>query len=198
MADLSKAWRRYQRFWGPRATDDIDAELRFHVEMRAQDYAARGLDGEEARNAAIQRLGNIEAARTQCVTIATRRERRMHRTRVVNAFRQDVFFAARTLWRQRAWTSVVTMTLALGLDASTAVFSVINTLVLHPLPYRDAKRIVIPWRSDAKGSSLVMPSTTLVEAWRSHASLLDGIEPFRATEVTRATAGEPEIWHAAS
>jgi putative ABC transport system permease protein len=198
MADLSNAWRRYQRFWGPRLTDDVDAELRFHVEMRELDYAARGFAGEDARNAAIRRLGDIEAARSQCVTIATRRERRMHRTRVVNAFRQDVFFAARTLWRQRAWTSVVTLTLALGLGASTAVFSVINTLVLHPLPYRDAKHVVIPWRSDAAGSSLVMPSTTLVEAWRSHASSLEGIEPFRASEVTRATAGEPELWHAAS
>ena len=65
----------------------------------------------------------------------------MARARTLEAFTQDVRYGARQLRRNPGWTAVATVTLALGIGAATAVFSVINSLILNPLPYRDADRV---------------------------------------------------------
>src|SRR5215212_10007459 len=84
----ARTWRRYLRFWGPRAAADVDDELRFHVEMRVADYLARGLSEVDARAATARRFGDLIAARSQCLTITTRRERRMTRAQLIDAFVQ--------------------------------------------------------------------------------------------------------------
>src|SRR5262249_31183143 len=99
-------WRRYVRFFGPRVAQDFDEELRFHVEMRIQDYVARGMSLDEARSATLARLGNVHDVRHQCVTIGQRRVQRMNRARIVDAFVQDVRFGLRAMARQKGWTAV--------------------------------------------------------------------------------------------
>src|SRR4051794_36411587 len=99
-ARRAATWRRYVRFWGPRAAADVEDELRFHFEMRVRDYVARGLSDADARAATLQRLGDLATARDACVTITSRRERRMSRAQLIDAFAQDIRFALRTLARQ--------------------------------------------------------------------------------------------------
>ena len=125
-ARLAATWRRYLRFWGPRAAADVDDELRFHIEMRIRDYMALGMTEAAARAATARRLGDLATSRAECLTITTRRERRMTRAQLVDALVQDVRFALRTLGRQKAWTVVAILTLALGIGANTAVFSVVK------------------------------------------------------------------------
>src|SRR6185436_17593927 len=91
-AEYARTWRRYLRFFGPRGVADLDDELRFHIEMRVRDYMARGLTEEQARTAAIGRLGNLPAARDTCVAITTRQQRRRTRAQLLDAFIQDVTF----------------------------------------------------------------------------------------------------------
>src|SRR3954462_678774 len=134
-AARAATWRRYLRFWGPRAEADVDDEVPFHMDMRAWEYMERGMPATDARRAATRRLGDLAGARAECIAITTRRGRRMTRAQLVDAFVHDVQFAWRTLRRHRGWTVVAVTTLALGIGANTAVFSVVNTLLLHPLPY---------------------------------------------------------------
>src|SRR6266850_3917251 len=88
-ADYARTWRRYLRFFGPRGVADLDDELRFHIEMRVRDYMARGMSEQDARAATVQRLGDLATARDTCVTIATRRQRRMTRAQILDALAQD-------------------------------------------------------------------------------------------------------------
>ena len=203
-AARAATWRRYLRFWGPRAEADVDDELEFHVEMRAREYMARGMGDVEARAAALRRLGNLAAARSECVAITSRRERRMTRAQLVDAFVHDVAYAWRTLGRQKGWTFVAIITLALGIGANTAVFSVVNTLLLRPLPYPDADRIAIVYLEPTEGNTtgmqmLVNPNTPTVRAWRDGSRAFESMEPYiRDDRSMRETDGTISVVHTAS
>ena len=180
-------WRRYLRFWGPRAEADVDDELAFHIEMRARDYMARGLSAPDARRAATQRLGDLDAARAECIAITTRRERRVTRAQLIDAFVYDVRYAVRTLGRQKGWTLVAIATLALGIGANTAVFSVVNALLLNPLPYPNADRVAMVYQEPTEGNSTGMrvfinPQPRIVRLWKEHARSFEAIEPYLASD----------------
>ncbi|HUQ83318.1 MAG TPA: ABC transporter permease [Gemmatimonadaceae bacterium] len=186
-AHRAATWRRYLRFWGPRAEADVDDELAFHVEMRARDYMAGGLSEPEARQAATRRLGNLASARTECIAITARRERRMTRAQLIDAFVHDVRFAWRTLGRQKGWTLVAGVTLALGIGANTAVFSVVNALLLHPLPYPNSSRVAIIYQEPTEGNSthmrvFVNPQPEVIALWRANARSFEALEPYAASD----------------
>jgi putative ABC transport system permease protein len=188
-ATRAATWRRYLRFWGPRAASDVDDELRFHIEMRVRDYMERGMTEAEARTATAQRLGDLATRRAECLTITTRRERRMTRAQLIDAFRQDIHFALRTLGRQKGWTTVAILTLALGIGANTAVFSVVNRLLLHPLPYPHADRIAVLFQEPTLGNQtgmnvMVSPRQALVRRWREGARSFEDIEPYSTGDMT--------------
>src|SRR5574338_1208032 len=203
-AARATTWRRYLRFWGPRAEADVDDELAFHIDMRARDYLARGMSEQDARRAAAQRLGDLAAARAECIAITARRERRMTRAQLVDAFVHDLRFAWRTLGRQKGWTAVAILTLALGIGANTAVFSVVNTLLLRPLPYPDANRIAIIYQEPTNGNSTGMqitvnPNPPLVRAWRDRARSFESIEAYtQGDRAMQPPGGVTEIVHAAN
>jgi predicted permease len=196
--------RRYLRFWGPRAEADVDDELAFHIEMRARDYMERGLSENEARAAATRRLGDLDSARAECITITSRRERRMTRAQIIDAFVHDIRFAWRTLGRQKGWTAVAVITLALGIGANTAVFSVVNTLLLRPLPYPEANRIAIIYQEPTKGNSTGMqitvnPGPPVVRAWREGSKTFESIEAYTQSDrAMQPPGGVAEIVHGAN
>ena len=197
-------WRRYLRFFGFRGVADLDDELRFHVEMRVRDCMARGMSEHEARAATAQRLGDLASARDRCVTIATRRQRRMTRAQIIDALVQDLRFAGRTLRRQKGWTAVAVLTLALGIGANSAMFSVVNHLLLNPIPYPNSDRVVLLYQEPSQGNTtgmtvMMLPMARVVTAWRDNARSFESIEPYITTDVTMERQGSaPRVIHTAA
>ena len=185
------AWRRYLSFWGARVADDFDDEVAFHLEMRIEDFKRLGHSDADARALARQRIGDVARVRDRCVTIASRREQRMARARTIEAFTQDVRYGVRQLRRNLGWTAVATITLALGIGAATAVFSVINSLILNPLPYRDADRVANVMMSDLLSHISMSPGRAQLRAWQGNLKTVEAIEEFATRPSTVSMRGNP-------
>jgi predicted permease len=113
---------------------EVDEELAFHIEMRIQQLISAGRSPEAARQEALRQFGDMERVRTSCVTIDKERERSMQRLKLFHEMRRDVQFAARMLSRNAGATLVLIATLALGIGANTAIFTLVDALLLKKLP----------------------------------------------------------------
>src|SRR5437879_1308590 len=118
---------------------DLDDELQFHLDQSTQTNIAAGMSPEEARRQAGIAIGGVERTREQCY------EQRPGR--LLEAVLQDVRYALRWLGRNPIFTTAVITTLALGIGATTAVFSVVDSLLLRPLPYPNSERIARIWNT---------------------------------------------------
>src|SRR5438445_10668876 len=113
---------------------ELSEELRFHIEQQIAENIAAGMMPERARQAALSELGGVEQAKEEC--------RDMWRTQWVEAALQDCRFAIRTFRKQPAFTLFVLAILAFGVGSATAVFSVVNGVLLKALPYRTPGNLV--------------------------------------------------------
>ena len=115
---------------------DVDDELETLIASRVDHLVARGMSPGDARAEALRRLGtSLDDARRQLHTFADHRERRMHVNEFIDSVMHDIRYAARGLVRRPAFTTVSVLTLAIGVGATTAIFSAVNVLLLRPLPY---------------------------------------------------------------
>jgi predicted permease len=137
------AWRRYLRFWGSNVQSDVDEELRFHLEMRVAEYTARGMSRADARRLAERRFGDEQKARAECISIDENAARAMSRGAALASLSQDIRYAARLLRRRAATASLAVLCLALGIGATTAMFSVANALLIRPLPFPNGDRLYL-------------------------------------------------------
>jgi predicted permease len=125
---------------------ELADELAAHLALHTEDHLRAGLTEDDARRQALLSLGGIEQ------TKEAYRERRG--LPFVETMWQDLRFAARTLRKDISFTFAASLTLALGIGASTAVFSLVNAVLLKPLPYPHPERIVYPWRQSPPGVEL--------------------------------------------
>jgi putative ABC transport system permease protein len=116
---------------------ELDQELRFHVDRQIAEHVAGGMTVEEARRAATREFGGVELVKEEC-----RDERKVNRLENLGA---DLRYGLRTLRRSPGFAVLSVLTLALGIGANTAVFSMVNALLLHPYKFHDLNGIVRVW-----------------------------------------------------
>jgi hypothetical protein len=114
---------------------DLNEEVRFHLEQRASDLVEAGLTREAAVRRARLEFGNPEAYRDRC-----RKARQLH---LFDELRLDLRFAWRTIRKDVFSSATMVATLALGIGATTAIFSVVHSVVLQPLPYPEPDRLMM-------------------------------------------------------
>jgi predicted permease len=127
--------------WKKNVDDEVRDELELHLEMRTREYIERGMDPDAARQAALRRFGDLDKVRKTCRDIGRKRDKDMLRREYFTELRQDVTFAVRQLVAHPAFSLIAVLTLALGIGATTAIFSVVNAVILRPLPVREPDRL---------------------------------------------------------
>jgi len=123
---------------------ELSDELRFHLEKSIEEAAAKGENPEEARYAALRELGGMEQIKEEC--------RDMRRVDVIENSVQDLRYAARQLRRSPGFAAAVVLSLALGIGANTAIFTLINGLLLKNLPVRDPRQLVSFGKAEGGGT----------------------------------------------
>jgi putative ABC transport system permease protein len=130
-----------------RVNSDINAELEHHLELRARELIDQGWEPAAAREEARRRFGNVDNIRRNLHEIDHTEDRQRHLSWVLSGMRQDVTVGMRRLLRSPGFAAVAILTLALGIGATSAIFSVLNAVVIAPLAFHEPDRLVQVWES---------------------------------------------------
>src|SRR5215510_6611833 len=160
MDKLSQLWRRLLFYLRRDRFDrELEEEMRFHLEMKAQENAEAGMGPMEAQYAAKRQFGNQ--------TLLQEVSREMWGVRSIETLFQDLRFGIRMFLKSPGLTAVLILTIALGIGFNSALFSVVNTLLLNPLPFPDANHLGIAWTRSAKtGSQRLGATPEELEEWQ--------------------------------
>ncbi len=160
----------WQRLWRrKKMEEELEKELRFHLDQHTVDLIAQGLDPEEARRRASLALGGPEQVKEKC--------RDARGTRWLEDLLQDLRYGVRISMKKPGFTFIAIFTLALGIGANTAIFSVINALLLRSLPFAEADQLVMIWEThpDIRGPVGTYPDFL---DWRAQAQSFQGMAAF--------------------
>jgi putative ABC transport system permease protein len=164
--------------------NDIDREMRSHLELQVEANVRAGMSPDEARAQALRSFGNVNKAVDAAYDVKG--------GGLLESLTQDIRYGVRMLAKHKAFTAVAVLTLALGIGANTAIFSVVNELLLRPLPYRDAERIVMLWEVTPEGRHQNTTSRANFRAWRAQNTSYENVAAFTDQRFNLTGDGEPE------
>ena len=161
--------------------EQLDKELQFHIEERVSHLTAAGLNEDEARRRVRLEFGGFDQVKEYC--------RDARGTRWIEDLWQDLRYAVRTLMHARGFTITAVLTLALGFGANSAIFSVIDALLLRPLPYAHSEQLVALAEAgrDHHPTSIAYPN---FEDWRAQTHTFSHIAAYQPATLNIADAGE--------
>jgi putative ABC transport system permease protein len=171
-----------------RMESELDTELRFHMAAYAEDLERGGVPRQEAQRRAQLDFGGIENAKEEC-----REARGVH---FAETLQQDLRYGLRTMLRAPGFTVTAVLALALGIGANTAIFSVVNAVLLRPLPYDQPDRLMQVWHTPPQKSFPGMPIFTVSPAnfldWRTQNHSFEGMAAYGFGRYTITGSGHPE------
>lgn len=172
-------------FQKDRVENELDRELRFHLEMEIDKNVARGMNHADARRLALDRFGGMEKFKEEC--------RDARGGRLIESLLQDTRYGARILLRNPGFTAVAVLTLALGIGANTAIFSVIYGVLVRPLPYKDGNQLVIVQQQAPLAHVTNVPfSVKEVQDYREQNQTLDAVVEHHTMSFTLLGGQEPQ------
>ena len=161
---------------------ELDDELAAHLEMAEQDAIRSGLSPAEARRQARLRLGGLQQVREE--------QREQRSAQWLETFARDVRYALGSLARDRAFTVIAVSILALGIGANAAMFSLIDAVLLKPMPFPNPERVVRVWEEPTPGSTNQVSPADFLE-WRRQSSAFEAFSAEARTRLTTIIGGEP-------
>ncbi|HMV84808.1 MAG TPA: ABC transporter permease [Blastocatellia bacterium] len=179
LRDLRSVWSR------GRMEREMDAELRFHLEHETEENIRRGMNPADARAAALRSFGGVEQTKEAC------RDERGGRW--LGDVRQDLRYGFNLLRRNPGFALVAVLTLALGIGANTAIFSVIYGVLLRPLPYQNGERLLaLKQQAPLAGIDSLGFSVKEIADYRAQSQTLDELVEYHAMAFTLFGHSEPE------
>ncbi|PYU53505.1 MAG: hypothetical protein DMG56_28975, partial [Acidobacteria bacterium] len=150
--------------------EELDADIREHIERETQDNVERGMTPEEARYAAMRKFGNV--------TLVKEDVREVWSSVWLGQLLQDVRYALRMLRKSPGFSAVAVLTLALGIGANTAIFSLVNGMLLRKPPVRDPNRLMVvssKWAGNGGEWDRLPVSAPDFLDWRAQATAFNGM-----------------------
>jgi putative ABC transport system permease protein len=165
-------------------SDDLADEIRSNLDLATEDQLAQGVAGRDAEAAARRRFGNP--------TLIQERARDAWTFPRLETFLQDLRYGLRTVRQSPAYSLVVILTLMLGIGANTAIFSVVNSVLLKPLPYPDAERLVRLGES-GNGATDISVTWGNYRAWQKYNHSFEKMAAFESNHFTLTGRDEPQL-----
>jgi putative ABC transport system permease protein len=193
---MRKLWAWLLRLFGlfrkERSERELAAEMQCHLQLHIEENLHVGMTPQQARREALMKLGGLEQ------TKELYRERRG--LPLLETLLQDLRYGLRTLRRNTGFTSVAILTLALGIGANTAIFSVVDAVLLRSLPFRGPERLVLVWNrgAEAAGGDRTPLAVSDVLDWRAQSRSFDEIGAFQSRSFNYVGGSSPEWIQAAS
>jgi predicted permease len=188
MRGVMEGWRRLRSLRRRNELErGLEEEIQFHIDRQTEKNLQAGMAPDDARRAALIKFGGVQRTREGA--------RDQFRLAVVEDFLRDLRYGGRVLLRAPGFTIVVTLTLALGIGATTAMFSVVNGILLRPLPYPDQDRLIeLVHEAPGMGIDSMLASPAVYFGYRDHSQTFEsvGLWDWDSSPVTVTGSGEPE------
>jgi putative ABC transport system permease protein len=184
LQSLTRLWLRlHSLFHRRRLQREMEEEMRFHLDQQTRQNLDAGMASEEARYAARRQFGNQ--------TWLKEASREMWRVNSIETLMQDVRYGARMMWKAPGFTVAASLTLALGIGANTAIFSVVNAVLIHSLPYAEAERLVTVWEKTRVNEQNQINIGNFLD-WKEQNNVFTDMAAFVDARAILTGAGEPE------
>ena len=185
MTNLKSFLRRLQTLWrSEQLHNEIAEEMRFHIDQRAADNIQRGMPPAEARKEAERRFGGVARIQEQSYELRS--------AGWIESFVQDVVYGSRLLRRTPGFTLAAVLTLALGIGASTAMFSILYSMLLRPLPYPQPEELVSLAEKHISAASRGPVSAANFYDWKDQSRAFSSVAAYTGWSLNMTGTDTPE------
>ena len=181
---------------GPAVSEDVDREIRAHLALRAQELIDEGWDTAAAHDEALRLFGDRAGVARACTEITKSHDRAVGRAKMMENVWQDIRFGVRGLLKSPSFALVSVLTLALGIGANTAIFSVVNGVLLQPLPFERPHEIVYVREATNRGGTMAVAWANFRD-WHAQSSSFQSLAAYGAGTTTVLGGEEPVAAHVA-